>query len=87
MGTALSPLQLSAALRQQPPAPVYLVVGEEDLLRDEAVATLKAALLGEGGDFNFDVFYGDEAAGTDILTCALEVPVFAECRVGPGERR
>ena len=81
MGTALNPLQLHAALRQQLPAPVYLVVGEEDLLRDEAVATLKAALLGEGGDFNFDVFYGDEAAGTDILTCALEVPVFAERRM------
>ena len=81
MGTALSPLQLQTALKQQPPAPVYLVAGEEDLLRDEAVATLKAALLGEGGDFNFDVFYGDEAAGNDILTCALEVPVFADRRV------
>ncbi len=63
MGTALSPLQLHTALKQQPPAPVYLVVGEEDLLRDEAVATLKAVLLGEGGDFNFDVFYGDERPG------------------------
>lgn len=81
MGTALSSSQLQAALQQQSPAPVYLVVGEEDLLRDEAVATLKAALLGEGGDFNFDVFYGDEAAGTEILTCAMEVPVFAERRV------
>ena len=81
MGTALSPLQLHAALQQQSPASVYLVVGEEDLLRDEAVATLKGALLGEGGDFNFDVFYGDDAAGTDILTCALEVPVFAERRL------
>ena len=81
MGTALSPLQLHAALRQQLPASVYVVAGEEDLLRDEAVATLKAALLGEGGDFNFDVFHGDEAAGADILTCALEVPVFAERRV------
>lgn len=81
MGTALSPSQLQSTLKQQPPAPLYLVVGEEDLLRDEAVATLKAALLGEGGDFNFDVFYGDDAAGTDILTCAREVPVFAERRL------
>lgn len=81
MGTAISPLQLQATLQTQPPAPVYLVVGEEDLLRDEAVAALKTALLGEGGDFNFDVFYGDEAAGTEILTCALEVPVFAERRI------
>ncbi len=44
MGTALSPLQLSAALRQPPPAPVYLVVGEEDLLRDEAIERMKRAL-------------------------------------------
>lgn len=81
MGTAVSPAQLSSALKQGPPAPVYLVVGEEDLLRDEAVATLKAALLGEGGEFNFDAFYGDEAEGSEILTCASEVPVFAERRV------
>lgn len=81
MGTAVSPLQLQSALKQQPPAPVYLVAGEEDLLRDEAVTTLKAALLGEGGDFNFDVFHGDEASGQEILTCASEIPVFAERRV------
>jgi len=81
MGTAVSPAQLSSVLKQGPPAPVYLVVGEEDLLRDEAVATLKAALLGEGGEFNFDLFYGDESEGAEILNCASEVPVFAERRV------
>lgn len=81
MGTAVNPTQLLSALKQGPPAPMYLVVGEEDLLRDEAVAALKAALLGEGGEFNFDLFYGDEAEGSEILNCASEVPVFAERRV------
>ena len=81
MGTAVNPTQLQSALKQGSPAPMYLVVGEEDLLRDEAVAMLKAALLGEGGEFNFDVFYGDEAEGSEILNCASEVPVFAERRV------
>lgn len=81
MGTALTPAQLPTVLKQGPPAPIYLVAGEEDLLRDDAVATLKALLVGDGGEFNFDVFYGDEAEGSAIVTCASEYPVFAERRV------
>jgi DNA polymerase-3 subunit delta len=74
-------LQFESTLRQQAPAPVYLIVGEEDLLRDRAVGTLKTAVLGDNQDFNCDVFYGDEATGADIVNCASEVPVFAERRL------
>ena len=81
MATAVTSLQLESALKQQPPGPLYLIVGEEDLLRDVALATLKAAVLGEGEEFNYDLFYGDEAGGADILTCALEMPVFAARRL------
>ena len=81
MASAVSSLQLESALKQQAPGPLYLIVGEEDLLRDSALATLKSAVLGDSGDFNYDLFYGDEADGADILTCASEMPVFAERRL------
>jgi DNA polymerase III subunit delta len=79
--SSLTALQLDQALKQQPPAPLYLITGEEDLLRDGAVASLKTGILGEQGDFNFDQFYGDEAHGADIVNCASEMPVFAERRL------
>ena len=81
MAASVTALQLDAQLKQQAPAPVYLVLGEEDLLRDHAVSTLKAAILGDGGDFNYDLFYGDEASGAEIVTCASEMPVFAGRRL------
>jgi DNA polymerase-3 subunit delta len=81
MAATLNPYQLEAALSKQAPGPLYLVVGEEDLLRDHALALLKAVILGDGGDFNYDLFYGDEAAGADIRNCASELPAFAERRL------
>jgi DNA polymerase III subunit delta len=82
MPSTVTQAQLQASLKRGLFAPLYLVVGEDDLLRDTASATLKAAVLGEGGDsFNYDVFYGDEASGTDIVACASEVAVFAPRRL------
>jgi DNA polymerase-3 subunit delta len=82
MASAISQAQLKALLAQGTVAPLYVVVGEEDLLRDVAVGVLKAALLGEGeSDFNCDQFYGDDVSGTEIVTCASEVAVFAARRV------
>lgn len=81
MATAVPALQLESLLKQQPPAPAYLIVGEEDLLRDAALAAIKSAVLGDGGEFNYDLFYGDDATGADILTCACAMPVFAERRL------
>lgn len=82
MASAVSHVQLHQQLAQGTVAPLYLVIGEEDLLRDQALSTLKAALLGNGGDeFNCDLFYGDAAAGTDIVACASEIAVFAARRL------
>ena len=81
MAPTLNLLQLESALKQRAPGPLYLIVGEEDLLRDNALAAFKAAVLGGVDEFNFDLFYGDEAGGADILTCASELPVFAERRL------
>lgn len=82
MASSINCAQLQAALTQQPPGPLYLVVGEEDLLRDHAVATLKRVVLGSGGDeFNCELFYGDEASGSDIRNSVAAVPVFAPRRL------
>ncbi len=82
MPQAISLAQLKTQLLQDVVAPVYLLIGEEDLLRDAALSQLKQSLLGDGGDdFNCDVFYGDEAEGAQIVSCASEVAVFAPHRL------
>ena len=82
MASPISHAQLHALLAQGSIAPLYAVVGEEDLLRDMALDALKSALLGEGeSDFNCDLFYGDDVSGAEITTCASEVAVFAARRI------
>ena len=66
-------------------APLYLVVGEEGLLRDEALAAIRAAVLGPDdanvGAFNCDVVYGDETDATEMLTLCSNLPMFAARRL------
>src|SRR5215813_5130351 len=82
MPQALSITQLTTQLSENMIAPLYALIGEEDLLRDSALVQLKHAILGaEGDDFNSDVFHGDEAEGAEILSCASEVGVFASRRL------
>jgi DNA polymerase-3 subunit delta len=81
MASTVPALQLESSLKHQAPAPLYLIVGEEDLLRDAALAAIKSAVLGDRDEFNYDLFYGDDATGADILTAASEMPVFAERRL------
>jgi DNA polymerase III subunit delta len=82
MASTISHVQLNAQLAQGTIAPLYAVVGEEDLLRDIALDALKRTLLGEDeSDFNCNLFYGDDVSGADIVTCASEVAVFAARRV------
>ena len=81
MASVVNPLHLESILEQQGPGPLYLILGEEDLLRDHALAVLKTAVLGDGGEFNYDLFFGDEAGAGDIRSCTAEMPVFAERRL------
>ena len=82
MPQAITIPQLAAQLKKDAVAPLYAVLGEEDLLRDAALALIKQAVLGgDADDFNSDVFYGDEAEGSAIVACASEVAVFAPRRL------
>ncbi|MBA2252932.1 MAG: DNA polymerase III subunit delta [Nitrospirales bacterium] len=75
--------ELPNALKQSGLGPLYLALGEEDELRDQAVATIKACLPQHDGlgDFNCEVLYGDENDASEILTRAGEAPVFAARRL------
>lgn len=82
MASVVNYAQLESALKQRGAGSLYLVVGEEDLLRDSALAAIKRVAVGsEGDEFNYDLFYGDEASGTEIRDSVAAVPVFAERRV------
>jgi DNA polymerase-3 subunit delta len=82
MPPSLTIAQLAAQLKKEPAAPVYALMGEEDLLRDAGLALIKQAVVGmDGNDFNSDLFYGDEAEGDAIVACASEVAVFAPRRL------
>src|SRR5215217_6723017 len=50
------------------------------VLKEQSAAPLYL-VLGEEGGFNYDLFYGDETSGARIVTCASEMPVFAERRL------
>jgi DNA polymerase-3 subunit delta len=66
-------------------APLYFVVGEEAPLRDDAMAAIRAAVLGPDEAnveaFNSDVVYGDETEAAEILTLCGNLPMFATRRL------
>lgn len=71
-----------AGLKLSPPAPVYLVHGGEDLLRAEAVAAIRAAVLDDDlAAFNEDRFEGGACRADDVVAAARTVPVMAERRL------
>ena len=62
--------------------PAYLVVGEEPLLRDEALAALRETILASGPeDFNFDRLDGENARPAALLDAVGTLPVMAERRL------
>ena len=76
---------------------LYLVLGEEDYFRDEAIATIRAWKKphdsGTGADastsevmdqddaFSCDLLYGDETDAQEILSRVEEVPFFSDHRL------
>lgn len=74
--------ELETSLKKSGPGPLYVVVGEEDWLRDQAVSTLKPSVLGDHvlDGLNEDLFYGDESVASEILGCARDLPAFGNRR-------
>jgi DNA polymerase-3 subunit delta len=61
--------------------PVYVVTGEEQLLRDEVIAALRSAALAGGvAEFNEDKFTAGEADVEQVVSAARTVPMMAPRR-------
>jgi len=74
--------ELKTRLSQGEIAPVYLFYGEEDYLIAECAAQLKKKVLSsELGDFNYNLFYGEETTADTIINAARIMPVLASRRL------
>lgn len=74
--------ELRRDLATKPPAPVYVIEGEEPLLAQEAVAVLVQACVPKAArDFNYDMFAGDDEAARGFLAQAGAYPFMAERRL------
>jgi DNA polymerase-3 subunit delta len=78
----MRPEELRTELESGRVRPAYLVVGDEPLLRDEAVEALTRAVLAPGSeDFNFDRLDGESARPAALLDALGALPVMAERRL------
>lgn len=81
-GSGLSIPALAAELADGRIRPAYLLAGSEVLLRDDALATLRAAVLDEGAsDFNFDRLDGESAGSVELVDAVNSLPVMAPRRL------
>lgn len=71
-----------AKLKSDGPADVYFIDGEERVLVDEAIKTIKqAALPKTAADFNFESLSGRDVAMVRVLDAANTLPAFAARRL------
>lgn len=74
--------ELGAELRAGKLRPAYLVVGDEALLRDDAVVAIRAAVLPEGArDFDEDRLDGESTSASALLDSVGTLPVVADRRL------
>jgi DNA polymerase-3 subunit delta len=77
----VTPAEAVAQARKGALLPLYLVVGEERLLRDEVVGALRtAALAGGVAAFNEDKFTAGEVDADAVISAARTVPMMAARR-------
>jgi DNA polymerase-3 subunit delta len=78
----VTPDALAAELAKGRVRPAYLLAGEEALLRDQALAAIRAAALGEAAnDFDFERLDGERAGPGRLLDALRALPVLAERRL------
>lgn len=78
----MTPDELAAELAGGRVRPAYLIAGSEPLLRDDALAALRAAVLAGGPtDFNLDRLEGDDASPGQLEDALRTLPVMAARRL------
>jgi len=83
-GKTITPAMLDAGLAKQPPAPLYVITGGDKgappdaIAVGRAVAAIRAATLGEGGDaeaWNLTLMTADRVTVAEILDAAATFPL------------
>ena len=78
-GKPLAALDYLAQPDKYPPPAVCAVFGDERFLRQQAIACLRAAVLGGGdGDFSLSTFEGPDASFRDVHEVLSTVAMFGE---------
>ena len=88
----MTPEELRRELAAGRLRPAYLLLGEEVLLRDDALAALRATVLSEGArDFNWDLLPAETTSPARLRDALAMLPVMAPrrllCLAGLEERR
>lgn len=77
----MTPQEFETSLKKGNVPPVCFLYGEEPFLVERAVGMLlERAIDPTLKDFNFNVYYGNESKGVDIVDAAQTLPMFAERR-------
>lgn len=78
----MTPKQLESELAKGQIRPAYLLAGEQALLRDEAIAAIRASVLGGAADdFNFQRLPGDATTVAALGDALAALPVLAAHRL------
>lgn len=73
--------EFETSLRKGKIPTVCFIYGEEQFLVERAVnATIQKAIDASLKDFNFNLFYGNESKGVDIIDAAQTLPMFSDRR-------
>ena len=74
--------ELSSEIAAGTIRPAYLLAGEEPLLRDDALATIQAAVLADGpSDFNLDRLAGENATPASLRDAVAALPMLSPRRL------
>jgi DNA polymerase-3 subunit delta len=77
----MTPQEFETALKKGTVPTVCFLYGEEQFLVERAVnMLLERAIDPSLKDFNFNVYYGNESKGVDIIDAAQTLPMFSERR-------
>lgn len=62
--------------------PIYWLEGEEDFFIDQVIQFAESNILSEAeASFNLSIFYGRDAAWTDVVNTCMRYPMFADRQV------
>src|SRR5665647_3898225 len=77
----MTPQEFETTIKKAKLPVICFLYGEEQFLVERAVhALLEKAIDPSLKDFNFNVFFGNESKGVDIIDAAQTLPMFAERR-------